>query len=270
MRNFLHRYTGRQRILLFALLNILFLSITPISANPSNDILTSQVHEKTIDIDFFYHGQPLIIEGETDPGSSIIIKIESKSNSQLMKKKGKVAGFLWMNVGDIVFNNIPVFYQIHATGKLDDILGDKTRDHYIIGYKSLLNHSKITPVLDDKDKALWFYELVKLQESNGLFKITENKISVKEAPGDKVKYRLELDWPYQAMPDQYTIKKFSIKDGNIKSVESSIITVQQVGIVKSLTNMAQNMAALYGIISVAVAIVAGFLTALIFQKRGSK
>ena len=44
--------------------------------------------------------------------------------------------------------------------------------------------------------------------------------------------------------------------------------VEQVGIVKTLANMAKNNGALYGAISIVVALIAGFGVGIIFRKGG--
>ena len=65
-------------------------------------MLTAKANHDHITVDFFYHGSTVSVKGESDPGVDLVIKITSPEGHQVLKQKGKVAGTLWMNVGELV------------------------------------------------------------------------------------------------------------------------------------------------------------------------
>jgi len=75
-------------------------------------------------------------------------------------------------------------------------------------------------------------------------------------------------WPYQAAPGAYTVTVYAVKNGKVVETAESQVTVQQVGMVKSLATMAKNRAAIYGFLSIGIALGAGFGVGMIFRKGG--
>ncbi len=76
------------------------------------------------------------------------------------------------------------------------------------------------------------------------------------------------DWPYQAAPGDYLVTVYAVKNGKVIEQAESKVNVEQVGMVKALANMAKNSAALYGVLSIGIALVAGFGVGLVFRKGG--
>ncbi len=92
--------------------------------------LTIKANHDHIKIDFFYHGSTVSVAGTADPGADLIIKIASPEGPQALRKKGKAAGFLWMNVGNIEFEHVPNLYFLHSAEKIDELLDQDEMDNY--------------------------------------------------------------------------------------------------------------------------------------------
>ena len=229
--------------------------------------LTAKANHDHINIDFFYHGSTVGVSGVTDPGTDLIIKIASPEGHESLKEKGKVGGILWMNVGTKKFENVPNLYSIHSTRKLDDMLSREEQDRYVIGYSALSRHAEISPVPSADEKAKWFDEFLKYKEKSKLYTATDGKIEMKEKDGGQSYYIL-TEWPYQAPPGEYIVTAYAIKDGRVVDQAESRVQVAQAGLVKTLSGMAKNSAAMYGIISIVSALGAGFGVGLVFRKGG--
>lgn len=230
--------------------------------------LTLKVNHDHIKIDFFYHGNVITVSGASDPGTNIIVKITSPEVHQIFKKKGKVAGLFWMNTGTLNFERVPNLYFIYSTKNIEELLSSEERDKNIIGYDALLKSIEITPIENESDKKRWFNEFVKFKEASKLYKVSANGVEIAEK-GNIQNYYLKLSWPYQAPPDEYTVTVYAVRDGKIIDKAETKLIVEQVGIVKTLARMAKENGALYGIISIAVAIIAGFAVGMIFRKGGA-
>lgn len=227
--------------------------------------LTIKANQDQIKIDFFYHGSEVTVSGEADSGTDLVIKITSPEGHQVLRKKGKVAGLLWMNVGELKFEHTPNLYFLHSTKKLEEILNPEEMDKYIIGYPALKRHIEITPVANEDEKTKWFDEFVKFKESKEMYSVSSERVSTTQNEG-KQNYYIRLNWPYQAQPDDYTATAYAIKDKKILETATTKVHVEQVGTVKALANIAKNKGALYGVISIVVALAAGFGVGMIFRK----
>lgn len=229
--------------------------------------LTAKANHDRITIDFFYHGSTVSVSGVSDPDADLIIKIASPEGHQSLRRKGKVGGLLWMNVGSLDFENVPSLYFVTGTKKVEDLLNKTEQDRAVVGYQALGRHAEVKPVEDELGKARWFDEFIKYKEADRLYLQTSGNVTLTSGEGGQ-KYYTVFDWPYQALPGDYTVTVYAVKDGKIVETAESKVMVEQVGVVKGLAQMARSKAALYGIISIMAALGAGFGVGLVFRKGG--
>lgn len=249
------------------LLAVAFMALIFAAAGNASAELTATANHDHIKIDFFYHGSSVSVRGISDQGTDLIIKITSPEGHQELRKKGKLAGFLWMNVGKLTFEKVPNLYSLHSTKKLEDILSRDEMDRYGLGYPALVKHVEISPVASEDEKTEWFNQFIKFKESSKLYSVSSGKINMTEQVG-KQNYYVLLDWPYQALPENYTITVYAVKDKKVVETAETHVLVEQVGMVKSLAGMAKNNGAFYGIISILAALGAGFGVGMVFRKGG--
>lgn len=246
---------------------LIALFITLLNKNAAAE-LTIRTNTAQIQIGAFYHGSKLIVAGVSDMGTELILKITSPDRQTLLHKKGRVGGFLWMNTGALRVDHAPSLYLLYGTRKPDDILSPGEMKKYNIGYQSLNEHVALTHTRDEEEKNLWFREFVKFKENSGLYSVSEKEITATVTNG-KQEYNIAIDWPYQAMPDNYTITVYAVRDKKIIGRAEAALLVQQVGLTKKLADMANTSGALYGLISILLALVVGFGVGIIFRKSAA-
>ena len=229
--------------------------------------LTAKANHDRISIDFFYHGSTIGISGISDPGTDLIVTVTAPDGRQALKKKGKVGGVLWMNVGDVKFERVPNVYFLHCTKEIGTILSGGEMEKYALGYPALKKHIGISPVSNDGEKGAWFKEFVRFKESCKLYATSYGKISTELKDG-KQNYHILTQWPHQAPPGKYLVTVYAVKDNKVVEKAEANVLVEQAGVVKMLYDMARNNAVLYGIISIIAALGAGFGVGLIFGKGG--
>jgi uncharacterized protein (TIGR02186 family) len=239
-----------------------------IAGGNAHAMLTAKANHDHITIDFFYHGGTVSVKGLSDPGRDLVIKITSPEGHQILKKKGKVVGVLWMNVGTLSFERTPNFYEVFSTRKLDDILTREEREKYALGYPALKKSIDISAVKNDEEKTQWFNEFVKFKEASHLYVSNDGKIETTTLADGHQEYYILTQWPHQAAPGEYTVAVYAVKDGKVVEQAESHVKVEQVGMVKTLASMAKDSAAIYGFLSVGIALGAGFGVGMIFRKGG--
>ena len=265
------------KIIVFLIFAILILNLTFLDKAFAE--LTVDVQPNHIGIGFFYHGGKVNVSGITSPDTDIIMTITSPEGYQTLKRKGKVGGLFWMNTGTLNFEKVSSLYILTSTKKIKDILSKEEINKYLIGYEALENHIDISPVSNEQEKMKWWLEFVKFHEASKLYEISHGRITLKQgtagipAGGEGVKakqtYCISSNWPYQAVPDTYTVTVYATRDGKIVEKAEKNVFVEQVGIIKFLANMAKDKGALYGIISIVVALSVGFSVGMIFRKGGA-
>ena len=261
------RIFSHARLVGAIFLALIFSVLQLASATPASAMLTAKANHEHITIDFFYHGSSVGVSGESDTDVDLVIKITSMEGEQSLKKKGKVGGILWMNVGKLTFEKTPNFYKVFSTKKIEDILSREEMEKYVIGYPALQKHIEIKPVANDEEKTTWFNEFVKFKKDSNVYATSSGNITTKVANG-RQEYYLQADWPYQAEPGDYLVTVYAVKNSTVVEQAESKVNVEQVGIVKTLATMAKTNAAVYGLLSVGIALCAGIGVGLVFRKGG--
>ncbi len=237
-------------------------------AAKANADLTAKANHDNIKVDFFYHGSTVSVKGTSNPGTDLVVKIASPEGHEVLKQKGKIAGFLWMNTGTLNFERTPNLYSIHSTKKIEDILSEEDMNKYVLGYSALKKHIEIKPVSNEPARNSWLNELIKFKESSNLYSTSVGRISTFIQDGRQGYYIL-TNWPYRAAPGDYPVTVYAVKDKKIIEQAEANVHVEQVGSIKALAQMAKNNAAVYGLISIVLAIGAGFGVGLVFKKGGA-
>ncbi len=244
-----------------------FLILNSAFAGDLSAQLTTKVNHDHIKIDFLYHGSEVSVSGTSGQGTDIVIKITSPEAEQILRKKGKAAGLLWMNVGELRFERTSNLYFLHSTQKINDILSQDEMDRYVIGYLALKKNIEIEKINDEDEKAKWFDEFIKFKELSRFYTISSGQIALNQTESGQ-NYSIKLKWPYQAPPGEYLATVYAVKDKKVVEKAEAKMIVEQVGIVKALANMAKNNGAVYGIISIVAALAAGFGVGMVFRKGG--
>lgn len=220
-----------------------------------------------ITIDFFYHGSSVSARGLTDPGTEVIVKIAGPDGKEKLKQKGRTAGVLWMNVGTLHFENAPNLYEIYSTRPIEQILAPEEADREVIGYRALGKHMELEPVASAEDREKWVGEFIKFKENSKLYSGATGGIKIEPKDGLQ-EYYIKTEWPFQAPPGDYTVTAYAVRDGKVIEKIVKPVDVKQVGIVRALSRLAKNNGALYGLLSIAMALGAGFGVGLVFRKGG--
>ena len=250
-----------RKICLFNLVAACFLIILFSSSAFS---ITSKVTPAQIPVDSFYHGVGVVVTGEVETGEDIIVKFSSPAKKSYLHKKGKKGGFLWMNVGELEFSPVSDVYLVYSTGDINSILSVEQQDKYALGYDAFRRLVEVSPVSDESEKEKWVKEFISFKEKNRIYGIVTGEIETGTTGGKKT-FKLSVDWPYQAQPRNYTVSVYAVKDQSVQDHNQTSLKVEKIGALSFISGMAFNNAAVYGVVSILIAIVAGFIVSVIFK-----
>jgi uncharacterized protein (TIGR02186 family) len=229
--------------------------------------LTARANHDHITIDFGYHGSSVSVRGVVDPDVDLVIRIASPEGREVFKQKGKKVGVLWMNVGTLTFEQAPRLYELFSTRPVEALLLPEEAERHVLGYPALERHLAISPLAGQAEKAIWFAEYVRFKESAGLYAGSVGQITFGAQGGHRT-YFIDTPWPYQAPPGDYLVTVFAVRGGRVVETATAPVVVEQVGSVRYLASMAREHGALYGLLSIVVALGAGFGVGFVFRKGG--
>lgn len=229
--------------------------------------ITSEISPDYIPVNSLYHGSKIVVTGKVAVDEEIIVKFSSPAKQAHYRKKGKAGGLLWMNVGELEFNPVSDVYIVYSTQAIPGILSVEEQDKYALGYDAFRRIIEVSPVNSEEDKEMWVKEFIKFKEMNKTYGVITDKIETR-TENDTKTYSLTLNWPYQAAPQEYTVSVYAVNNNTVQDHMETSFKVEKVGTLNFISNMAFNKAPFYGIISILIALAAGFIVSVIFKGGG--
>lgn len=217
----------------------------------------------SITIDTFYNGTSLSVEGAVPEGSGVVLRFSGAPEAVAMKEKGKALGLLWMNMNTLHFAGVPKVFLVESSIPLKDLgaVGGT------LGLGGLTDKIGIEPA--SADRATLLPELVKLKQSEGLYREAVGAVTLGEKSGGLQTFKAKLAVPSRLSPGSYTVEVFAVKDGTVVGQSSQPMEVQMVGAPAFLADLAFNHALWYGVLASIIAIIAGLGIGLVFQSKGA-
>ena len=159
------------------------------------------VQPKTIRIGSFFSGGQVTVRGVVPFGDQVALRILGPRDPLVLMKKGRVGG-LWMNVGQISFQDVPRVYLLWTSEKLSALGTETGLQAWRLDYTSLLSGS--LPQKNREEEALLLRELVKLKEEDQLYHIFEGTVQIKPLePGVWDQVDAVLTLPAKIEPGPY-------------------------------------------------------------------
>jgi len=242
-------------------------AIIVMGALPAQAMLTVKANHDHIKVDYNYHGSTVSVKGEADPDVDLVIKIAAPEGEQALMRKDKVGGVLWMNVEKLEFENVPGVYFLKGTASPEDILSEKAKEDYRIGYGALERAAEISPAMEEQRRHELFGQFLKYKEAGKVYSASKSDIELRKGDGVQ-EYSTVFQWPFQAPPGKYDVSVYAVKAGDVVESAQSQVLVEQAGAVKLLSDMAMKNGAVYGIVAIAIALAAGFGVGMVFGKGG--
>jgi len=217
-----------------------------------------RVEPKEVQVGMFYNGTKVHVEGMAPAQGEVAIVFTGHEGKVELKRKGKVGGVLWMNVGDVAFERVPSLFMVSFESR-----GAPAGATHAVGYEGL--EARVLPASADQDTRGLFREFIQLKEHEQLY-------SSGNGPTRSSSGRVSADFwlPASVLPGEYEVRMLGFRGSAVEVLATESLTVKRVGLAALITSMARQHGLLYGVLSVVFAIAMGFLTGVLFKasKKG--
>lgn len=188
----------------------------------------------------------------------IVITLAGPPRTVIVRRKERRFG-IWMNADEVRVRQAPSYYAVATTRPLQDILSETELLRWQIGFDQTIRrvgaHETLTDTTD------FTAAFVRLREESGLYVDAEDGVSLAQQTLFQTRFHL----PTNLVEGAYVAEYLLVRDKAVISNGSLTITVEKAGIERWLYNLAQNRPLAYGVLSVAVALAAGWLAAAAFR-----
>jgi uncharacterized protein (TIGR02186 family) len=242
----------------FALLAVAALLAMPARAED----LVSGLSQDVIEITSNYTGSDIVVFGDierpSDPGPrDIVVVIRGPETTITVRKKDDVAG-LWINRDQAIFEGMPSYYFVASTRPVKQIASPFVLRNFGLGLDNL------EPSLVHSHHAVEPFRLalIRHKQADGLY--AEDSSGV-EFLSDTL-FRARVPVPASVQRGQYNAEVYLIKNGTIVSAQSTPLFVDQTGFERRLFNFAHAWPFLYGVCTVLMAVLLGWLSSVVFRR----
>ncbi|WP_108503126.1 TIGR02186 family protein [Paracoccus indicus] len=243
----------------------------PRSAIPENqsspaEQVVAGLSDNSVAITTSFDGSEILIYGAVrrevpipDGELDVIVTIEAPSQPMTIWRKQRRFG-IWVNTERVEVGAAPSYYAVASTGPLDQILLPGWDSRYRISLPQALRAFEGAP--DVADAPAFTQAMVRLRQADGHFRLDEGGIELAE----DTLFRADIRLPANLLEGDYKTRIFLLRDGQVIDVHRAAIEVRKVGLERWLYNLAFDQPLIYGLMSLAVAVFAGWGASAAFRK----
>lgn len=241
------------------LLASLLLPALSASARIADDPLVVDLSSHVVAINSGFHGTNLLLFGAVEGEGDVVVVIRGPSQAELIRRRDRLAG-LWINRYQATITGAPAYYQLASTRPLDQIARPAMLDRHGLGIDHL--SFQIRRKDDQKTDDDYRQALVRLKKQHGLYGDQSGNIGLL---GGRL-FRTEMTFPANVPTGIYTAEVYLVKDGEIVSAQTTPLIISKIGVGAEIFDIALHHSALYGLCAVALAVAAGWITAVAFRR----
>ena len=242
---------------------------------------SAQIETRRVAISLTFSGQQVFLFGRVTPGTERILAVlEGPSAGEVrLMEQGRVVLF-WLGVRQYKLTGVPGIYLVNTSGPpCSDVSacsrvvqraawdGDSTSAGLLLGPESIRDRAHVESLSGalapgEAERVVEGYW--QLQARRDLYAIRSGAIRISQ---DGVFYH-QFALPTQAPEGKYRILTYFIGRDRLLGAAENQLFVRKSGFVAWLTRLAERQAVTYGILTVGIAVAAGWLAGTIFKRGG--
>jgi uncharacterized protein (TIGR02186 family) len=211
-----------------------------------------------------YHGELVWVRGEAPEECAVVVKLTSTRKDAHYSRKMKV-GPVWLSVGQVYFENVPLMYKVKSTGSLDDLLSAADQVKYVLGHRGLKASIKVSSGVN---RDVYLDEMIFIRERIRFFGFGEGSMQ-----REGRSFSTTFFWPPDGPPGRYRVEAFAVRQGRVVGTAETAVQVQLVGFEAWVRNLAMEHGVVYGLLAVVIATASGLVASMAFRdfgKRGAR
>ncbi len=247
---------------LIAFLAAAWLTLTPVAAQA--ETIVAGLSQNRVSITATFVGSEILIFGAIkrdaptpDEMLGITVVIEGPSHPITVRRKEKRLG-IWVNTDSVDVNYAPSFYAIATSGPFDQMITPEIDEVRRISIPSSIS---VLQTEGGPDAADFAEAVIRIRSKNGLYRMQEGAVNI--AQDTLFDTRIEL--PANLTEGVYSARIYLTRDGEVVATHTAHIDVQKVGLERWIYNLAHEQAFLYGLMSLFIAVAAGWGASAAFR-----
>ncbi|WP_085785614.1 TIGR02186 family protein [Ketogulonicigenium robustum] len=194
---------------------------------------------------------------DADGPLEVIVTVSGPLTPVMVRKRDRVFG-IWVNAQRERINLAPSFYAAASTAPLAHILPPLVDEIYAITVPRAVYATGVPS--DDADD--FSAALIRIRESEGMYRTLEGDVALEE----ETLFRTRIALPANLTEGDYRARIFLLRGGRVIDTQETPIDVHKVGIERWLYTTAHEQPIFYGLLSLVLALVAGWGASEVFRQ----
>ncbi|MEM6588757.1 MAG: TIGR02186 family protein [Pseudomonadota bacterium] len=196
------------------------------------------------------------------PPLQVVVAASGPSEPVLVRRKARRFG-IWVNTDSVLIDSAPSFYKVATSAPFETALTDVQDLQYRVSINRAIQSvgAAFGTAAGSGGAQDFTAAVIRIREDNDLYKIVENSVKVDQ----QTLFRTAIDMPANLTEGEYSIRIFLTRAGEVISLYETQIDVKKVGLERWLFNLSREMPLIYGLMSLAIAVLAGWGAAAIFR-----
>ena len=188
----------------------------------------------------------------------VIVTVSGPAQPITVRRKDKRAG-IWVNVESFEVETAPSFYAIATTAPLAEIITDAEDQLYRVSIPQAI-HSAAPGTTSEKETT-FTQSLIRIRKAADLYQVNPGTVTL----NDETLFKTSVKLPSNLTEGQFSTRIFLTRNGHVLDVFETKIDVRKVGLERWLYNLAHEKPLAYGLLSLFIAIVAGWSASAVFR-----
>jgi uncharacterized protein (TIGR02186 family) len=257
------------RLLIVALLALLTMSGAVREARAERLIVSVSNHRVTVTSS--YSGEELVLFGAVEKDAAtpqasrsydLVVTISGPRADMVTRRKERRFG-IWMNTDYRQFLQVPTYLALFSNRPFDDIASPEVARRQQLGLNNVLLTQRIGPdYADVVPNDAFRSAFVRLQRQHGLYREDTSAVTFITP----TLFRSGIPLPAQVPIGTYAVDIKLFADGALVTHTETAFEIVKVGFEQFVASTARQNGLLYGLVTAAMALMTGWIAALVFAK----
>ncbi len=218
--------------------------------------VVADLDQSDVSINSTFSGSEILVFGALrggGPDSEVVVTVAGPSEPVTVWRKGRI-GPIWANVLAAEIDSAPSFYAVATSAPLREMLSNTSDLRHAITVPQAIR------AVGTNDPATFTAALIRMRTETGAYATREGAVALK----DGALFRTTIALPPDLTEGDYAVRIFLIEERRVAARFETVLAVRKVGLERILYGMAHERPALYGAMSLAIAVAAGWLASAAF------
>ncbi|SMX22781.1 TIGR02186 family protein [Boseongicola aestuarii] len=190
------------------------------------------------------------------PPLQVIVTVEGPAAPITIRRKDKRFG-IWVNNAAVEVDAAPSFYAVATSAPWADVILDVEDLRHSVSIDRAIR----AVGLDREDRGSFIEALLRIKESQDAYLNAFGSVEVSE----ETLFKTSIQLPANLTEGDYKARFFLTRGGAVLDVHETNINVSKVGLERFLFNLSRQQPLVYGLMSLAIAIFAGWAASAFFR-----